>query len=296
MARSKPSPPTSARGGMLDTPLPQPPVPQARDEPQNAAQHIRRYSGDPDFMATLARGLAVMRAFAQQRRPLTIAQISMKTGIPRAAVRRCLYTLSELGYVASDDNRNFTLRPRILALGHAYLTSSPLAAFAQPVLDHVSDTVHESCSMSTLEGDEILYVGRSRSSTRIMSIDLTVGSRLPAYCTSMGRILLSGLDDRDLAAYFSRVRIVPHTEKTQTSLARLRAIVEALRHRDCAIVDQELEIGLRSISVPVRDTRGRIAAAINISVQATRMSTADMEVKLKPPLAAAARELGLLLN
>ncbi|HEY7903276.1 MAG TPA: IclR family transcriptional regulator C-terminal domain-containing protein [Casimicrobiaceae bacterium] len=264
--------------------------------PQNAAEDIRRYSGDPDFMATLARGLAVVRAFTQQRRPLTIAQLSMKTGIPRAAVRRCLYTLAELGYVASDDGRNFMLRPRILALGHAYLTSSPLAASAQPILDNVSDTVHESCSMSILEGDEILYIGRSRTSSRIMSIDLTVGSRLPAYCTSMGRILLSGLDPKDLAAYCARVRIVPHTEKTQTSPARIRAIVEALRSRDCAIVDQELEIGLRSISVPVRDAHGRIAAAINISVQANRVSMPEMEARLKPHLLTAAHELGLLLN
>jgi IclR family transcriptional regulator, pca regulon regulatory protein len=266
------------------------------DSPRTAAQEIQLYSGDPDFMSTLARGLAVVRAFTQQRKPLTIAQLSMKTGIPRAAVRRCLYTLSELGYVASDDGRNFSLRPRILALGHAYLTSSPLAASAQPILDHVSDTVHESCSMSILEGDEILYIGRSRTSTRIMSIDLTVGSRLPAYCTSMGRILLSGLDPADLTHYFSRVRMVPHTAKTQTSPEKVRTIVESLRARDCAVVDQELEIGLRSISVPVRDAHGRIAAAINISVQATRMSIADMEATLKPPLAAAAHELGLLLN
>jgi len=269
---------------------------RGHEAPLNAADEIRAYSGDPDFMATLARGLAVVRAFTQQRRPLTIAQLAGKTGIPRAAVRRCLYTLSELGYVASDDGRNFTLRPRILALGHAYLTSSPLASSAQPILDHVSDTVHESCSMSILEGDEILYIGRSRAASRIMSIDLTVGSRLPAYCTSMGRVLLSGLDPAALAAYLGRVRLAPYTAKTQTSTAKLRAIVEGLRSRDCAIVDQELEIGLRSISVPVRDARGRIAAAINISVQADRVSVADMEAKLKPHLHAAAHELGLLLN
>ncbi len=272
------------------------PPAHAGDPPLTVAQEIQRYSGDPDFMATLARGLAVVRGFTQQRRPLTIAQLSMKTGIPRAAVRRCLYTLSELGYVASEDGRNFSLRPRVLALGHAYLTSSPLAASAQPILDHVSDTVHESCSMSILEGDEILYIGRSRTSTRIMSIDLTVGSRLPAYCTSMGRILLSGLDPQELVNYFSRVRIAPHTARTQTSVDKLRAVIEGLRVRDFAVVDQELEIGLRSISVPVRDAHGRIAAAINISVQATRMSMADMEARLKPPLAAAAHELGLLLN
>jgi IclR family pca regulon transcriptional regulator len=263
--------------------------------PRTASQEIQAYAGDPNFMSTLARGLSVIRAFTQQRRPLTIAQLSMKTGIPRAAVRRCLYTLSQLGYVASDDGRSFVLRPRILALGHAYLTSSPLAASAQPILDQVSDTAHESCSMAILEGDDILYIARSRASTRIMSIDLGVGSRLPAYCTSMGRMLLSGLSPRELTHYLSRVRLAPHTPHTVVSPEGVRAIVEALRERDCAIVDQELEIGLRSIGVAVRDSSGRVAAAINISVQSTRLSVTEMERRLKPPLLAAAHELGLLL-
>ena len=183
------------------------------------------------------------------------------------------------------------LRPRILALGHAYLTSSPLAASAQPILDQVSDAVHESCSMAILEGDDMLYIARSRASTRIMSIDLGVGSRLPAYCTSMGRMLLSGLAPKELAHYLSRVRLAPHTPHTVVSPDAVRAIVEALRNRDCAIVDQELEIGLRSIGVAVRDSSGRVAAAINISVQSTRLSVAEMEKRLKPPLLAAAHEL-----
>jgi IclR family pca regulon transcriptional regulator len=265
------------------------------DVAPTAAREIEAYSGDPNFMMTLARGLAVIRAFTQQRRRPTIAQLSMKTGIPRAAVRRCLYTLSQLGYVASDDGRSFALRPRILALGHAYLTSSPLAASAQPILDQVSDIVHESCSMAILEGDEILYIARSRTSTRIMSIDLGVGSRLPAFCTSMGRVLLSGLAAKDLAAYFARVRLAPYTNRTVTAPEKVKLLIDAARTAEFAIVDQELEIGLRSIGVPVKDAHGRIAAAINISVQASRMSSGDMEASLRPPLVAAAHELGLLL-
>jgi IclR family pca regulon transcriptional regulator len=259
------------------------------------ASEIAAYAGDPDFMATLARGLAVIRAFTQQRRRPTIAQLSLKTGIPRAAVRRCLYTLSQLGYVSSDDGRGFALRPRVLALGHAYLTSSPLAASAQPILDQVSDAVHESCSMAILEDDDILYIARSRTSTRIMSIDLGVGSRLPAYCTSMGRVLLAGLAPKQLAAYLARARLVPHTQRTVTAPEKLRQIVDAARAAGFAIVDQELEIGLRSIGVPVRDAHGRIAAAVNISVHASRLSCADMEAQLRPPLVGAAHELGLLL-
>ena len=267
----------------------------AADEAPTAAREIEAYAGDPNFMMTLARGLAVVRAFTQQRRRPTIAQLSMKTGIPRAAVRRCLYTLSQLGYVASDDGRSFALRPRVLALGHAYLTSSPLAASAQPILDQVSDAVHESCSMAILEGDEILYIARSRTSTRIMSIDLGVGSRLPAFCTSMGRVLLAGLATKDLAAYFARVRLAPYTNRTVTAPDKVRQLIDAARTADYAIVDQELEIGLRSIGVPVKDAHGRIAAAVNISVQASRMSCADMEATLRPPLVTAAHELGLLL-
>ena len=273
---------------------PQPASP-TEDAAPTAAREIEAYAGDPNFMMTLARGLAVIRAFTQQRRRPTIAQLSMKTGIPRAAVRRCLYTLSQLGYVASDDGRSFALRPRVLALGHAYLTSSPLAASAQPILDQVSDAVHESCSMAILEGDEILYIARSRTSTRIMSIDLGVGSRLPAFCTSMGRVLLAGLAAKDLAAYFARVRLAPYTNRTVTAPDKVRQLIDAARTADYAIVDQELEIGLRSIGVPVKDAHGRIAAAVNISVQASRMSCTDMESTLRPPLVTAAHELGLLL-
>jgi IclR family pca regulon transcriptional regulator len=273
---------------------PEPP-PDAAAAP-TPSREIESYAGDPNFMMTLARGLAVIRAFTQQRRRPTIAQLSMKTGIPRAAVRRCLYTLSQLGYVASDDGRSFALRPRILALGHAYLTSSPLASSAQPILDTVSDAVHESCSMAILEGDDILYIARSRTSTRIMSIDLGVGSRLPAYCTSMGRMLLAGLEPRELAAYFARIRCVPYTERTLTAPEKVRQQVAKARADGFAIVDQELEIGLRSIGVPVKDAHGRIVAAINISVQASRVTIADMETKFRPPLEVAAHELGMLLS
>lgn len=129
--------------------------------PLTPAVQIQAHAGDPNFMTSLARGLAVIRAFAQQRSALSIAQLSLHTAIPRAAVRRCLYTLSQLGYVACDDGRSFALRAQILALGHAYLSSFPLATSAQPLLDQVSQAVHESCSMAILDNDEIMYVARS---------------------------------------------------------------------------------------------------------------------------------------
>jgi IclR family pca regulon transcriptional regulator len=266
------------------------------DAAPSDAEQIQALAGDPNFMTSLARGLAVVRAFSQQRQRMSIAQISIRTGIPRAAVRRCLYTLAQLGYVAPDDDRNFTLRPNVLALGHAYLTSAPLVTSAQPLLDHVSATVHESCSMAILDGDDILYVARSSSGARIMSIDLSIGSRLPAFCTSMGRVLLGGLAKEDLAAHLKRLRPTPFTNRTLVSRDKLAEAIEAARDAGFALVDQELEIGLRSIAVPVLDARRRVAAAINISVQAPRVAISEMEKRFLPPLRKAASELALLLG
>ena len=264
-------------------------------EKRSAAAEIGSHAGDPNYMASLARGLAVIRGFSQQRARMTIAQLSLRTGIPRAAVRRVLYTLTALGYVGSDDGRTYMLRPQILAIGHAYLSSTPLVTSAQPLLDQVSQAVHESCSMAILDGDDILYVARSSSSRRIMSIDLGIGSRLPAYCTSMGRVLLAELPPAQLAAYLKRVRPIPHTHRTQLSREKLAAILETIRADGYAIVDQELEIGLRSIAVPVTDVSGRAAAALNVSTQAARVTIAEMEKSFLPPLRAAARDLAMLL-
>jgi len=235
-----------------------------------------------------------MRSFSQQHRKLSIAQISHQTGIPRAAVRRCLHTLGRLGYVTADA-RDFSLSPKVLTLGHAYLSSTPLSASAQPFLDRVANAVHESCSVAILEDDEILYIGRSAATTRIMSVDLSVGSRLPAYCTSMGRVLLASLSQSELAAYFGRVRLRPFTQHTLTSRDKLARVLESIRHNGYSIVDQELEIGLRSIAVPVTDISGKIVAAMNIGAQATRATSRQMEQQFLPRLRAAARELGALL-
>jgi IclR family pca regulon transcriptional regulator len=263
--------------------------------PVTPAREIQGYAGDPNFMASLARGLAVIRAFTQQRRHLTIAQLSQRTAIPRAAVRRCLYTLAMLGYVGTEDGRTYALRPRILALGHAYLSSTPLVYAVQPLLDQITSVLHESSSLAVLEGDEILYIARSSTTTRLMSIDLGIGSRLPAYCTSMGRVLLAGLTDAELDVYLSRVKLVKLTTRTVSTADELKVALNAVRRNGYAVVDQELEIGLRSIAVPVSDREGRSAAAINVGTQSSRVSVAEMESKFLPPLRAAAHELGLLL-
>jgi IclR family transcriptional regulator, pca regulon regulatory protein len=261
----------------------------------SVATNLERYAGDPDFMASLARGLAVIRAFSGGTGRRTIGSIAQSTGLSRAAVRRCLYTLHQLGYVGFDDAGHYTLRPAILSLGYAYLASSSLVATARPVLEQVSAAVHESCSMAVLEGDAIVYVARSSGSRRLMTIDLGVGSRLPAFCTSMGRVLLAALDERALDAYFERVLPIPYTDRTVTRPEALRAILAKVSRDGHAVVDQELELGLRSLAVPVRDAKGEAVAALNVSAHASRVSVAELRSRCLAPLSAAASELALAL-
>jgi IclR family pca regulon transcriptional regulator len=246
-------------------------------------------SGDPNFMVSLARGLSVIRAFSEDRRALTISQVSQTTGLSRAAARRCLYTLRELGYVAEAERR-FTLQPRVLTLGQAYLSSTPLAVMAQPFLDAVSSTLGESCSAAILDGDDIVYVCRS-AERRIMSISIFVGTRMPAYCTSMGRVLLANLPPDELDRYLSRVKLVARTGKTLISTTKLRKTLQAVRSDGYAVLDQELEIGLRSIAVPVRSPRGNIVAAVNIGANATRVTLETMQTRFLTALRRCARDL-----
>jgi IclR family pca regulon transcriptional regulator len=258
------------------------------------AADISAATGDPNFMTSLARGLAVIRGFSREKRFMTIAQLSQKTGIPRAAVRRCLYTLERLGYVTSEDGRNFALRPKLLGLGHAYLSSTPLVVTAQPFLDRVSEAVNESCSLAILDGVDILYVARSVSS-RIISVALNVGSRLPAHCTSIGLVLLAHLPPADLKDHLTRVDLKRYTERTITSRAALLDALEEVRDQGFAVADNMMEIGVRSIAVPVRDASGTVVAGINVIIQSSRGSVRDMKTLYLPHLHAAARDLGAQL-
>ena len=262
--------------------------------PLIAAAQIDGFSGDPNFMTSLARGLAVIQAFSTRRDPLTISHVSSKTGFSRAAVRRCLYTLAQLGFAGSDDGRHFFLRPRILALGHSYISSMPLAAAAQPVLERISHLLHESCSIAALDGVDIVYVARVNV-TRIMSIDLRVGSRLPAYCTSMGRVLLANLPPEELESYLSRAELTRRTSRTIVSREKLRQVLRLIRRNGYSIVDQELEHGLRSMAVPIHNSGGKVTAALNVGAQAQRVSILEMTNKFLPNLQDAAQELTMLL-
>lgn len=254
------------------------------------AKRIQALTGDPDFMTSLARGLAVIQAFQERKRHLTIAQVSHRTEIPRAAVRRCLHTLIKLGY-ATTDGRTYSLLPKVLTLGHAYLSSTPLAVSAQPYLDRISDQLHEAANMATLEGDDILYIARSATVERLISVDLSVGGRLPAYCTSMGRILLAALDDASLHEYLDRADLKPRTSRTLHDHNSLFACIQQVREQGWCVVDQELEQGLRSIAVPIYDASGQVLAALNVSTHVGRVSRGELEQRFLPILLASSRDL-----
>ena len=258
------------------------------------AKRIQAFTGDPDFMRSLARGLAVVQAFQERKRHLTIAQISHRTEIPRAAVRRCLHTLIKLGY-ATTDGRTYSLLPKVLTLGHAYLSSTPLAVSAQPYLDRMSEQMHEACNMATLEGEDILYIARSATTQRLISVDLSVGGRLPAYCTSMGRILLAALNDASLQDYLDHADLQTKTSRTLTTPEALFECLQQVRQQGWCSVDQELEQGLRSIAVPVYDASGQVLAALNISTHAGRVSRSELEQRFLPSMLSASRELSAQL-
>ncbi|MGH8202768.1 MAG: IclR family transcriptional regulator domain-containing protein [Steroidobacteraceae bacterium] len=247
-------------------------------------------AGDPDFMTTLARGLHVIRAFSGVDRRLTIADVSRATGLTRAVVRRCLYTLRELGYAATD-GRTFSLQPRILNLGYAYLSTAPIPIAAQPVLEELSAQLGEASSVAVLDDGAMVYVARA-ATRRIMAVTLGVGSRLPAYCTALGRALLAGMPPEQAAQELAKSDLVAHTRFTVTSRRRIEEILAETRAAGFAVNDQELEIGLRAIAVPVRNVVGTTVAAMNVSAQASRVTRRELIERDLPLLRAAAERLG----
>lgn len=258
------------------------------------ADTIARHGDDPDFVTALARGLAVLLTLSDKKRRMSIAQVSHRTGIPRAAARRSLHTLATLGFVAADEARRFYLRPRVLSFSHGYLSASPLAMLAQPILDRLGEALHEACSLATLDGDEIVYIARSATS-RIMSPNLNVGRRLPAYCTSIGHVLLAHLPPEGLSEYLARARFHPYTEYTPASVEKLLPLLAAVRESGFAFASQLMEPRLCTLAVPVRDTVGHYVAGINVILQGRLVTRGEMGERFYQPLAHAAMELGSLL-
>jgi IclR family transcriptional regulator, pca regulon regulatory protein len=253
-----------------------------------------RFQGNPNFLLSLARGLTAIEVFEGHTGGVSSAEISRRTGLSRAAVRRILMTLELLGY-AESDGRVYRLKSRVMRLGFSYLSSSSLATLAQPILEHVIELVHESSSVGVLEGDQVVYVARA-TAKRVMSIGLSVGSRFPAYCTSMGRVLLSGLAEQELSAYFKRAELRRITPKTIVDKAVLDNVIKRVRIEGFAINNEELELGHRSIAVPVKDRKGRMVAGMNIGVHAARVSIAEMKGGLLAILREHSQTLSQLLG
>jgi IclR family pca regulon transcriptional regulator len=281
------------------TPRTIPATPPAVSAPTAAkpspAASLDVYTGDPNFMTSLARGLIVIQAFTQQSPQMTISQLSIKTGLSRAAVRRCLYTLSKLGFAGAEDGSRYSLRPRMLTLSHTYTASNTLSSAAQPILERMSASLRESFSVATLDGEDIVYIARTQV-TRVMAVDLHIGSRLPAYCTSMGRVLLAYLPSEQLEQYLAKVVLIPHTTRTVTSIEKLRLSLRNVRRNGYALVDQEYEVGLRSLAVPVYAPSGKVVATVNLSGNAPRVSVLEMQSRYLIHLRNAANELSVFLN
>jgi IclR family pca regulon transcriptional regulator len=244
---------------------------------------------DTNYVQSLDRGLAVIRAFDAEHPRLQLSEVARAAGLTRAAARRFLLTLVQLGYVRVE-GREFSLRPRVLELGYAYLSGITLPQVAQPHLEALVGRVDESSSISVLDGDDVVYVARVHTK-RIMTVMITVGTRFPAYATSMGRVLLANLPAPELEDYLARADLAALTPRTVTDPVRLKQVLDRVRARGYALVDEELEAGLRSAAAPVCDREGTVVAAVNLSVSAHRTSLRRLEQEYVPLLLETAAQI-----
>jgi IclR family pca regulon transcriptional regulator len=234
----------------------------------------------PEFVQSLARGLAVIRAFSADQPELTLSDVARTTGLSRAAARRFLLTLETLGYIGSN-GRMFYLRPPVLDLGYAYLSSLSLADIVQAHMQTLGDRLQESCSASVLDGGDIVHIARAMSS-RIMAVRIELGRRIPAYATAMGRVLLSSLDETALQQYFAASQRPRLTPRTVTAEDDLRKTLARIARAGYAILDQELEEGIRSVAVPLHDRTGAVVAAMNASAHTSRVTVAQLRNDFLP--------------
>jgi len=249
---------------------------------------------DKEFMTTLAKGLAVLEAFDRERASMTLSEAAAATDLSRAAARRILRTLAQLGYV-DQDGRSFSLSPNILRLGFAYVAAQHWIERALPLMRTLSEQTRESCSASILQGNEIVYVARVQT-TRIMSGAVSVGSRLTALHTAMGRVQLGFLDDSELWRRLSTARIEPLTPYTILDLQALFDRIKADHEQGFSLVDEELERGLRSMAVPIVDRQGQAVAALNLSTHASRTTRNEMRDRFLPALRSLAAQIGLFVG
>jgi IclR family pca regulon transcriptional regulator len=242
-----------------------------------------------DFVQSLERGLAVIKAFDSANPELTLSEVARAAGLTRAAARRFLLTLIDLGYVRVE-GRLFALRPRVLELGYAYLSSLSLPEVAQPHMEALVGRIHESCSVSVLDGNEVVYVARVPTH-RIMRVAISVGTRFPAFATSMGRVLLAALPPEEAETHFPPEAVQQFTTRTVTDPQKLHALLARVRVQGYCVVDQELEEGLRSVAVPLRDGEGRVIAAMNVSMHVGARTADEIKREILPQLQATSAEI-----
>lgn len=254
----------------------------------------REGARETQSVQSLERGLAVLQVFSRENPAPTLSEVARLAGTTRATARRILLTLERLGHVRSD-GRRFSLTPRVLALGWSYLSSLNLWEIAQPLMEDLVEQTGESCSAATLDVPDVVYVARVPT-RRIMSITLGVGTRLPAHATSMGRVLLAALGPDDLDAFLGAAPLAVLTENTVTDPAELRAVVDGVRLQGWALVDQELELGLRSVAAPIQDAEHKTVAALNVSAAVSRVSLETLRDDILPLLLATADAVSTALG
>lgn len=235
-----------------------------------------------EFIETLDRGLRVIQSFGIDRRPMTLSDLSKSVNLPRATVRRILMTLVRSGFVVGDE-RLFSLTPRVLLLASAYLTSNQINTVMQPLMDEVASKAKEVCSLAILHGEEVVFIARS-SPARVFSTGLDIGYRLPAFCTSVGRVLLGRLANDELTRTVDGMKLSPQTQSTLVDKSAVIATIIADRTKGYSLVDQEAEEGFRSISVPIRRYDGVVIAAANIGAHVDRITTGEMIDRFLPLL------------
>ena len=264
-----------------------PRVNRSKDDQQLVA------TAGPEFLEVLARGLKLIGLFNAERRAMTLSEVADLADLPRATARRVLHTLQALGFVAAD-GRLFTLTPRVLTLAAAYLGSNLVASVMTPIVGRVAADLDEACSAAVLDRGEAVMVARA-SPVRILSVGLDIGFRVPAYCSSLGRVLLAGLPEPELDAYFETLAPRPLTRHTRTDKAAIRATVETARHEGFSLVDEETEYGFRSIAVPVRRRDRNVVAALHVGVHLERASCRHMQQVFLPRLRAEAEAASAVL-
>lgn len=247
-----------------------------------------------DYVQSLARGLAVLHAFNHAKPQMTLSQVAEQTQLSRAAARRLLLTLQHEGYVQAD-GRNFLLSPKVLNLGYSYLDSLNLTDLTQPIVESLSRQLNESCSLAVLDGQEIVYVVRVPV-RRIMTVSLGVGARLPAFCASLGRVLLSQFTAHELKSWLLTLKPEKFTARTLITKEKIRAAIETAGKQGYCFVDQELELGLCSMAVPVRNKHGRVIAALNVSTPYRPDIEAHAKKTLLPALLKTAQHIEQSIN